>query len=303
MNLKRWLFFIFALLTTACGGGAGLSPTASSGTPSTPSTEQPVGVLVGAGDIGWPRSPGTRMTGQMLDGIPGTVFAAGDIAYFDGKLEEFLSNFDPFWGRHKSRMRPAPGNHEYNTGARGYFTYFGPLAGEDTLGYYDFTIGSWYGLSLNSNVRGGLMEAQLGWLRSKLAANPARCTVAIWHHPLFSLSKNGDNPHMKPVWQALDAAGADVIIAAHDHLYGRQRPQTASGAFEPDRGIRQFTVGTGGAELYACVTDKPTQEKPNVEKCGSEWGLLKLTLYQSRFEWSFVSTTGATLDSGQGQCH
>ena len=61
----------------------------------------------GAGDIAVCGSAGAIATGKLLDGQPGTVFIAGDIAYPDGTAEQFHTCFEPAWGRHKSRTRPS----------------------------------------------------------------------------------------------------------------------------------------------------------------------------------------------------
>src|SRR4029079_19785779 len=100
------------------------------------------------------------------------------------------------WGRVKSLIRPAVGNHEYQTsGAAGYFDYFngagnasGP-AGDRATGYYSFDIGSWHLISLNSNcsnVSCSAGSAQEQWLRADLASHSNTCTLAYWHHPRFS---------------------------------------------------------------------------------------------------------------------
>jgi len=80
-------------------------------------------VLVGAGDIASCREPeGARATARLIEKIPGTVFAAGDLAYESGSPDEFEFCYGPTWGRFKDRTRPAMGNHEYvNPIAHGYF--------------------------------------------------------------------------------------------------------------------------------------------------------------------------------------
>src|SRR5436309_13216323 len=51
-------------------------------------------------------------------------------------LHDALPIFDPSWGRHKARIHPIPGDHDYVTsGAAGYFGYFGAAAGDPTKGY------------------------------------------------------------------------------------------------------------------------------------------------------------------------
>ena len=84
-------------------------------------------------------SQGTEGTADLIDLIDGTVFTAGDNAYFQGTAHQYRQCYDPTWGRHKGRTRPAPGNHEYETaGASAYFDYFGDRAGPRGLGYYSF---------------------------------------------------------------------------------------------------------------------------------------------------------------------
>jgi len=93
-------------------------------------------VLVGAGDIAsCDDLSGAYATAKLIEKIPGTVFAAGDLAYPAGTDEEFANCYGPTWGRFKDRTRPAPGNHEYNSaGASGYVRYFGEAAGDPKKG-------------------------------------------------------------------------------------------------------------------------------------------------------------------------
>ena len=82
--------------------------------------------LLAAGDIAGCDSAGDTATAALLDALPGTVVPAGDLAYEDGTPAQFDQCYDPTWGRHKARTRPAIGGHEYHTpGAAGYFGYSG----------------------------------------------------------------------------------------------------------------------------------------------------------------------------------
>jgi hypothetical protein len=72
-------------------------------------------VLVGAGDIAECGSIGAPATALLLDTIPGTVFTAADNVYPSGSDDDFANCYDPTWGRHKARTRPATGNHAYPT--------------------------------------------------------------------------------------------------------------------------------------------------------------------------------------------
>ena len=297
---------------TSCGGDTPTGPTAPS-TPTTPAIPPtaptptppppaPPQVFVGAGDIGLCGSAGPALTGRLLDGIGGTVFTLGDNAYFSGTAREYRDCYDPYWGRHKGRTRPVPGNHEYETpGATPYFDYFGSNAGPSGLGYYSFPLGEWHVIALNSNppqVPVSANSAQGAWLRADLAASQSRCTLAYWHHPLFSSGPNGDSPQMRDFWRLLYDAGVDVILAGHDHDYERFAPQDPDGRFDPSRGIRQFVVGTGGAASYNFITVRANSEV----RLTPVFGVLKLTLQTDTYQWEFIATSGVG-DSGTGSCH
>jgi acid phosphatase type 7 len=263
-------------------------------------------VLVGAGDIASCASSGDEATANLLDGIPGTVYTLEDNAYESGTSAEFANCYNPSWGRHMARTRPSVGNHEYLTaGASGYYNYFGAAAGDPSKGYYSYDLGAWHIIALNSmceNVGGcGASSTMVTWLKGDLAANPSSCTLAYWHHPVFSSgSTHGNNPKMIPSWDALYAGGADVVLSGHDHDYERFAPQTSSGVADPTRGIREFVVGTGGRSHRAFGTIRANSEVRNSDT----YGVLKLTLHTSSYEWQFVPEAGKTFsDSGSGSCH
>jgi hypothetical protein len=276
-------------------GGPGPGP-APSGPP--PIALPTTGVLIGAGDIAVCGSPGTEGTAALLDLLDGTIFTAGDNAYFQGTAAQYQHCYEPTWGRHKARTRPAPGNHEYETpGASAYFSYFGPSAGPPGLGYYSFTAGPWHVVSMNSNVPAGEGSAQLQWLREDLAATNARCVAAIWHHPVFSSGQNGPQPMMRDAWRVLRELGADVVISGHDHIYERFARQDETGR-ATSSGLRSFVVGTGGAEIT-----RPVRASPNSEIRFSTSGVLKLTLNHETYAWQFIPVDPSPFtDSGTDSC-
>jgi hypothetical protein len=257
-------------------------------------------VVLAVGDIGWCGSQGVAQTGQLLQRLAGQILLAGDLAYMNGRAEEFKNCFDPEYGRFRSRWRPAPGNHEYSDpGANGYFTYFGDAAGPGRRGYYSFDAAAWRVLMINSAQPAATNSAQYLWAQEELQRNRTRCTLAVWHHPYTSSGPNGPNPFMRDMWSLLYEHHGDVVVSAHDHFYERFGPQNA--AYEPDaaRGLRQFIAGTGGAPLY-----RPVSRFPNSEAIVEAFGALKLTLNPTSYEWEFVSAvTNAVMDRGVGQCH
>src|SRR5215469_14133219 len=303
LSMKRWLITLILLELATCPlilGQARLASTRSSSPP------EQTAILVGAGDIAdCKHLAGAEATAKLLDKIPGTVFAAGDLAYPNGSKENFQC-YDKTWGRARSRTRPSPGNHEFHAaGATPYFDYFGVLAGNPKTGYYSYDLGSWHIIVLNSECRDvGGCEAgspEEKWLRADLASHPVACTLAYWHKPLFSSgSAHGNDLTMKPLWDALYEANADVVVNGHDHDYERFAPQTPDGAPDPGRGIREFVVGTGGK------SHRPFSEpKTNSEvRDATAFGVLKLKLKSKSYDWQFIPEEGKTFtDSGSGACH
>ena len=257
-------------------------------------------VLVGAGDISDCGNNDDEATAKVLDGIAGTVFTAGDNVYSSGTPSEFTQCYEPTWGRHKARTRPAPGNHDYNTsGGTGYYAYYGANAGEAGKGYYSYDLGAWHIISLNSNVAATETSAQVIWLKADLAATTKSCVLAYWHHPRFSSGDHGSSTKMSTVWDVLYQGNAEVVVEGHDHNYERFAPMTASGVRDDARGLRSFVVGTGGTGHRAFATIQPNSEyRDNVA-----FGVIKFELSEGAYRWSLVTTTGTALDSGSASCH
>ena len=245
-----------------------------------------------------------QATSELLLARYVSVLALGDLQYEDGSYSRFLDSYDRSWGRVKAITAPVPGNHEYSSaGAAGYFRYFGSSAGDPTKGYYSFDVGAWHLVALNSNCAqvGGCSggSEQEEWLRADLAAHPAVCTLAYWHHPRFSSGDHGSDATYTAFWQALYEAGADVVLVGHDHGYERFAPQTARGALDRSSGIRGFVVGTGGKGLRAFPNVRANSEARDV----TSLGVLELTLGTSAYEWRFRPAVGTFSDSGSASCH
>jgi acid phosphatase type 7 len=310
---RSWLGSIASMATllvtiaalSVCSDRSPVSPTPSpqpSPSPSPSPGAQGGGdaVFVGAGDIGLCGTTGAESTAQLLDGIPGTVFTLGDHAYYSGTDREFRECFDPSWGRHRGRIHPVPGNHDYETpGAAPYFGYFGAAAGPPGLGYYAYRLGRWEIFALNSNIPIGEGSAQLAWLRAELALRPSRCSLAYWHHPIITEGPNGPNPHVRALWQLLNEYHVEIALTGHDHQYQRFPPLDGELRRAPFNGLRLFVVGTGGAMLY------PFPAPPSLTEARAPvWGVLRLTLQEAGYDWEFISAAGATFrDAGRDTCH
>jgi len=265
--------------------------------------------LLAAGDIAACDTFGDEATAELLDGLPGTVAALGDLVYEYASEADYTNCYDPTWGRQRARTRPVPGSHDYaefQTNAEAYFAYFGDLAGEPAKGYYSYDVGTWHVIALNSNcskVGGcGTGSAQERWLRADLASSVASCTLAYWHDARFSSGTvHGSNSAYQPFWQALYDYNAEVVLAGHEHVYERFLPQTPSGSPDAVRGLRQFTVGTGGRSHYGFRSSVlATSEVRNADT----FGVLSLTLRPGAYDWQFVPEAGRTFtDTGSTTCH
>jgi len=292
----------FAVWATDVMGNADPTPATRSWTIS-PGSADPV--IDAAGDIAYCGNNNDEATAQLLDNMPGTVVTLGDAVYDSGTSSEFANCYDPTWGRQKARTTPAPGNHEYVTsGASGYFNYFGAAAGDPSQGYYDYRLGAWHVIVLNSNCTAiggcGAGSPEEQWLRNVLATSEAECTIAVWHHPRFSSgTTHGSNTGMGAFWQALYDYGADVILNGHEHNYERFAMQAPDGTADAVYGLRQITVGTGGRSSYAFGAPIP-----NSDVRGQPYGVLKMILHDTSYTWEFTPVAGQTFtDAGTSSCH
>ena len=272
-------------------------------------TESPAAVLLVAGDIaGCGSFYRDDQTALLLDAEPqATVMPLGDVVYHDAAATAFRDCYAPSWGRAKARTLPIPGNHEYTVpGAQGYFDYFNGIgvdsgpAGHRARGYYATDIGAWRLYVLNSELRSTQIPAQLAWLQADLAANPRTCIAAAWHRPWFtSAVAHGPEAKTRGFVLALEQAGADLILASHNHHYERFAPQTTDGV-PSESGIRAFVVGTGG---HGSRYDFLAVPNPNSEVRAKTWGVLRLTLHADRYEWQFLAIADQTFaDSGSALC-
>ena len=241
------------------------------------------------------------------------ILAIGDTQYECGGLEAFNQSYGPTWGQTglKELTSPVPGEDEYlttggtgcsTTPGGGYFSYFGSAAGDPSKGYYSFDIGAWHIVALNSacgDIGGcGLRSPEYQFLQADLAAHPTACTLAYWHKPRFASSSGGGTRSVAKFWNALYAAGAEIVLGGNQHFYERFAPQTPSQEASA-AGIREFVVGTGGAGLYEFRHVRPNSEA----RSNRSYGVLKLTLGAADYTWEFITAAGEPFrDGGAASC-
>jgi acid phosphatase type 7 len=248
------------------------------------------------------REASTAQLIEVLD--PTAVLALGDNQYDEGQLGSYRKSYGTTWGQVLSITHPVPGNHEYESGnANGYFQYFGGRAGTPSVPYYSFDLGAWHLIALDgecSYIGGcGAGSPEERWLARDLATHHNVCTLAYWHEPRFSSGEHGSDATYQAFWTDLYAANADVVLNGHDHDYERFAPQTPTGVADPQRGIREFVVGTGGK------SQRPFRKiRPNSQVRADGFGVLELTLQPTSYAWRFLPVAGASNgDSGSADCH
>lgn len=259
-------------------------------------------VLVGAGDIASCVSTNDEATARLLDTLPGTVFTAGDNDYSDGLVAPAYGVcFDSTWGRHRARLHPAPGDDDrrgVNLTLDDYYAYFGAAA-HPPGGAYSYELGAWHIVVLNATPL--VDTAQLSWLQADLSAHPTPCALVIAHRPRFSSGNTGSSPGMGAVFQTLYDHGVELLISGNDHDYERFAPQAPDQTLDSAAGVVQLVVGTGGKSHGRINLPLALN---SVAQNDDSYGVLRLVLHPTSYEWLFVPVPGRTFsDAGQLPCH
>jgi Concanavalin A-like lectin/glucanases superfamily/Bacterial Ig-like domain len=314
--LQQGTYTARAEQSDSAGNGGQSSANTFTITPSSSAT------VLAAGDISSPScssDAGAWTTAALLDQNPNsTVIPLGDTAYDHGQPSDFAC-YDRTWGRAKARTKPMIGDHEYDVvpggtaPGVGFMQYFqgqlapyGPAAVDPSKGYYSYDLGAWHVVTLNSSCYFQVApncdtEAQEQWFENDLNAHPRDCTLVTWHATRWSSgSIHGDYYPTQQFWETAYDHGVELVLSGNDHEYERFARQDAAGNADPQYGVRQFVVGTGGYSHYDFGTIQPNSQVRNSDT----YGVLKLTLRQSDFDWQFLPEAGHSFtDSGSDQCH
>jgi len=301
--------------------------------------------FLAAGDIADcdPNTPPTiaeaKRTGALLAQYPNaTIAAIGDLSY--PNFTTAPTCFADAWGKEASRVYPAIGNHEHigssdrMRATKAYFDYWETVspgrAGARGEGWYSYDRGSWHIVALNSDCQEAVPwikdpidcsadGPQMKWLKADLEAQPiGKCTLAYFHHPVWSMTRAVGSPvatpptlqddakSFLPFWEELYKHGVDVVLTGHLHYYARTVPLDAAGNRDDAHGMRFFVAGMGGSEFY---NDKPAIRAGTIEAVGLEFGVVRFVLKAHSYLWEFLSVNGAEGDSGaftdkgSGDCH
>jgi hypothetical protein len=288
-------------------------------TTTTPRSNDPV--IAAAGDIGCAANDpsfnnlnGTatacrsKFTEALIQNVikPLVLLPLGDEQYNSGSPTDFAASYGKTWGNSMGISRPVVGNHEYGTSkASGYFNYFGStLAGTSDKGYYSYDIGAWHMVAINTECTriDGAVGCAVGspqekWLKADLAAHPNKCTLVYGHRPRWA-SSSFASADIDPLIVDMVAGGVDLYLTGHAHSYERFAPQDANGAANGN-GLTQLTVGTGGA-FY---TGTGTIAANSIVRAKNLYGVEKLVLHPTSWDYSFVPENSSFGDTGTGTCH
>jgi hypothetical protein len=274
----------------------------SPSTGKTPANGQPfVVAATGDGASGEPNAVNVASLVSSLN--PNLFLYLGDV-YESGSKSEFFNwygNDSSNFAALRAITDPTIGNHEYtnSVGGAGYFDYWNNIPN-----YYSFNAGGWHFISLNSNASkaGGIKKGtpQYNWLQQDLAANAAMCSIVYYHHPLFNVGPEGSTSALKGIWALMAQYKVSIVLNGHDHDYQRWKPLNGSGKTS-STGITEFVAGGGGHGLQTIAkTDSRVAYSNDLNP--TTFGVLLLTLNSSGAAFSYRSTNGSVLDSGNISC-
>jgi hypothetical protein len=114
-------------------------------------------------------------------------------------------------------------------------------------------------------------------------------------------------------WKLLYKAHATLVLNGHEHYYARFRPMDPAGHYDPQHGITQITVGSGGEALDTLAVENGSYSNPNVVTAQDQaFGVLKLSLHPDSYSWDYqpaLAAPGANSatamsysDSGSAAC-
>jgi hypothetical protein len=273
---------------------------------------------------------------------PQYLLPIGDEQYLDSTTEgqqptltQYQQGYGASWGKIQTAaevpgivVHPVPGNHDYGDvvecdtcgafswTATTYFKYFG--SGSGGLGdlpasvtgpsndWYGFDVpvngGTWHVIALDTICAGiggcGVGSPEETWFRHDLQLHQGQCILVEQHNPAWASGAAGNDSTLDALWADAVQYHAAAVLAGHDHYYERFNPMDAKGN-PSSTGTAEIIVGTGGADHNAFGTQ--AAPFPAVQQ-NTQFGVLDMVLHSSGLSYQFLSTSGATLDSGSLPC-
>jgi hypothetical protein len=233
---------------------------------------------------------------------PDKVIALGDLQYSNGELSEFQKSYSRSWGQPdiKDKTLPIVGNHEYNTSnAQGFRDYFDKSDPDLST---SVKIGDWRVFLLNSNCTKVNCTSIANWMKKTMSEKPTACTLAAWHHPYRTdVANHYPGQSASKVFEdVIYGNRGEVVLNGHAHSLEISNKITPSGT-KSTRGIKHFTVGSGGKESYKAWKHS-TKPSWTDYRINSKHAVLKMTLHPSSYDYQLIATDGSVLRSGTRNC-
>lgn len=264
------------------------------------------------GDSGWGSAAQADLADRMGERPWALAVHVGDIAYPDGREEDFTLRHFRMYGPLLSRVPlfPSPGNHDVREAGGGGAAYDRAFAwpGEERGGrHYTFRWGRAQFLALDTSTDSAMAELerregeQYRWLADTLAAM-ARDTTLAWrvvftHRPLYSRAAGfGRNPPTDRLRSALEPLflehGVDLYLGGHDHHYQRSLPLRDGRAVKPGCGPVYVVTGGGGASRFA----RSVAPGPLTARVSRAYHFLALTLGPGEGSGEAIGRDGEVVD-------
>jgi 3',5'-cyclic AMP phosphodiesterase CpdA len=108
------------------------------------------------------------------------------------------------------------------------------------------------------SAKGKLASQQLAWLDKVLRENRNRWTVVFQHQPVYPIAKDREANQMEAVLAPVyDKYHVDLVLAGHDHSYGRTHKLRASRVVPAGEQGTVYAVSVSGPKMYELTVAKP----------------------------------------------
>ncbi|MBK6793379.1 MAG: metallophosphoesterase [Anaerolineales bacterium] len=245
------------------------------------------------GDYGLAGQPLLDVSNLIKSWNPDFIVTVGDNNYPHGQAGTIDDNIGQYFheylfkykGKYGSgspvrRFFPSLGNHDWDTGAKAYFDFFGYY---NPTTYYDFIQGPVHFFVLDSDrdEPDGVFadDPQGRWLRKALAASTSSFNVVYFHHAPYSSGRHGSTEYMR--WPFKEW-GADAVLTGHDHIYERLSVD----------GIPYFVNGIGGSELYWFENILPESQV----RFNQDFGAMRVEATSAYMKFQMYTRAGLLVD-------
>lgn len=150
--------------------------------------------------------------------------------------------------------------------------------------YYSFKKGNVNFLALDSNY---MDPPQLDWITTQLSQSGSAWNICYFHHPLYTHAKfHGADVDLRTRIEPLfEKAGVNVVLAGHQHVYERIKPQ---------KGIYYFVLGNAGELRFHDLRPSPD----TIKGFDTDRSFMLVEIAGDTFNFQTISRTGETVDSG-----